>query len=281
MTIIVYPQQTTTASGSVTTTVSGSVTNATITGQGTTGSNPLFTVPNNENPISLPPYLQVARGLVSGASVVSLQGYNASIGTSFVPVWDANVAYVYPTSALTMTYASTATETLTMTVTGLDINYAIISDTVTFTASTTGTSGGVQFFRINNMTITSGTNAGNVTAKNGANTYAQINAGNGRTNWTLYTVPAGYTLYLTRAQAFTTNNGNNYATYNVYSQTITGGVTTSNNVLTAPFTPNYSSLRVAPRPYLQKTDIQWQLKQTAAAPGSIQLEGFLIATGTA
>jgi hypothetical protein len=236
---------------------------------------------STENTLSAPWYMQVARGLVPGASLVSLQGYAVSVGTSFVPLWDANTAYVYPTSALTMTYASTSAETVTYAVAGLDINYAPISDTVTFTASTTGVSGGVQFFRILSMTNTSGTNVGTVTAKNGATTYAQINAANGKTNWCLYTVPAGYTFYLTRAQAFSQNNGSQFATYNVYTQTVSGGITTSNNVLTAPFTQYYISTRVTPRPYPQKTDIQWQLKQSVTAPGSVQLEGVLILNGSA
>lgn len=37
-----------------------------------------------------------------------------------------------------------------------------------------------------------------------------------------------------------------------------------------------SSTRVVPRAYVEKTDVQWQLKQSNAAPGSIQLEGILI-----
>jgi hypothetical protein len=89
-------------------------------------------------------------------------------------------------------------------------------------------------------------------------------------------VPAGYTFYLERAQAFTTNNGNQFCTYRVWSRVFVGGVSTVNVVLNAPFTQAYSSTRVVPRPYAEKTDVQWQLMQSAAAPGSIQLEGILI-----
>jgi hypothetical protein len=35
-------------------------------------------------------------------------------------------------------------------------------------------------------------------------------------------------------------------------------------------------MRVVPRAYTEKTDIQWQLYQSNPAPGSIQLEGILV-----
>ena len=100
--------------------------------------------------------LQVARSQITGHSTVSIFGYQTAIPTSgFIPVWENATTYTYPTSALTMTYASTSSETLTMTVTGLDINYNQVSDTVTFAGSTSGTAtNGTAFFRINSITVT-------------------------------------------------------------------------------------------------------------------------------
>jgi len=228
--------------------------------------------------------LQVSRGQVAFHSLVSIQGYNASMPTSFRAPWELanSVAYVFPSSAVAMTFTSASSETLTMIVSGLDDTYTLKSATVTFTASTTGvvTSGTSTFFRINRMTITSGTSAGNITAANGGTTYAQINAGAGVSQAAIYTVPAGYTFNLYRAIAFSHNNGNANCTYRVYSQTISGGVTTPLIVLTAPFIATYTSTRVYPRPYVEKTDIQWQLNQSTVAPGSIQLEGVLIKNDT-
>lgn len=224
--------------------------------------------------------IQVSRGQISWHSVVNIQGYNAAQPTGFRAVWELSNtnAYVYPTSAVAMTFSSTLAETVTMTVFGLDANYVLKQAVVTFSNSTSGTvtSGTATFFRINAMQITSGTSVGNITAANDGTVYAQINAGTGRSQASIYTVPAGYTFFLTRAQAFTTNNGNNFCTYRVYSQTISGGVTTPNIVLSAPFTQSYTSSRVYPRPYVEKTDVQWQLSQSNPAPGSIQLEGLLI-----
>lgn len=224
--------------------------------------------------------LQVERGQVGWHSNVNVQGYNATHGDVFRAVWEKSndTAYVFPTSALAMTFSSTESETCTVRVFGLDANYVIKTATVTFSGSTTGvvTTGTDTFFRINAMQVTSGTTTGTLTAANGGTVYAQINAGAGRSQASIYTVPAGHTFYLTRAQAFTTNNGNQYCTYRVYSQTISGGITTPLIVLSAPFTQFYLSTRVVPRAYVEKTDVQWQLKQSTAAPGSIQLEGILV-----
>ena len=224
--------------------------------------------------------LQLARGQITWHSLVNIQGYNAAHGDVFRAVWEKSndTAYVFPSSAVVMTFSSTSSETCTVRVFGLDANYVIKTATVTFSGSTTGvvTSGTATFFRINAMQVSSGTTVGTLTAANGGVVYAQINAGTGRSQASIYTVPAGYTFYLTRAQAFTTNNGNQFCTYRVMSQTISGGVTTPTIVLSAPFTQAYSSTRIIPRPYPEKTDIEWQLKQSTAAPGSIQLEGILI-----
>lgn len=236
--------------------------------------------PDTQSTISADWEMQVARGKVPYATSVNIQGYNAAMPSAWRAAWElANTtAYVFPPSALPMTFSSTSTETITVRVDGLDDTYTIKTATVTFTASTTGvvTSGTSTFFRINRMVVTSGTAVGLVSATNNGVTYAVINDGNGISQASIYTVPAGYTFYLTRVNAYTTNNGTQHCTYRIYSQTISGGITTPNIVLTAPFVQSYATLRVTPRAYAEKTDIQWQLYQTNPAPGSIQLEGVLI-----
>lgn len=224
--------------------------------------------------------LQVGRGQIPGHSLVNVQGFNTAHGTTFRAVWEKSndTDYVYPSSSLTMSFTSSLSETLTLRVEGLDATYATKTATVTFSGGTTGTvtSGTADFFRINAMQVTSGTAADTIVATNNGTVYAQINPGTGRSQASIYTVPLGYTFYLTRAQAFTTNNGTQYCTYRVYSRTFVSGVSTPVIVLSAPFTQAYSSTRIVPRGYPEKTDIQWQLSQSNAAPGSIQLEGILI-----
>jgi hypothetical protein len=223
---------------------------------------------------------QVARGQIAYHSQVNVQGYNVAHGTTFRAVWEKSdtVDYVYPSASVQMAFTSTLAESVTLRVDGLDASCTAKSAIITFSASTTGvvTSGTDLFFRINAIQIVSGTSVGVITAANGGVTYAQINAGTGRSQASIYTVPLGFTFYLIRAQAFTTNNGTQFCTYRVWSQTISGGVATPSVVLNAPFTQSYSSTRIVARPYPEKTDIQWQLMQSNAAPGSVQLEGILV-----
>ena len=234
----------------------------------------------SEDKNSEPFDLQVGRGTIQGHSLVNIQGNNAAMPTSFRAAWElANTTdFAFPASALTMDFTSSSAETLTMRVEGLDANYEPKTATVTFSNSTTGvvSSGTAAFFRINALQVIKGTNVGAISATNGGTTYAQIAAGAGRSQASIYTVPAGHTFFLTRAQAFTTNNGGHYCTYRVWSRTFVDGVSTVNIVLAAPFTQFYSSTRIVARGYPEKTDVQWQLSQTQIAPGSVQLEGILI-----
>ena len=224
--------------------------------------------------------LQVERSKVPGVSAVNIQGYNAAMPTAWRAAWElANTAaWSYPSSNLAMTFTSTQAETLTLQVSGLGIDYTIKSATATFSNSNTAviTVGTNDFFRINRMQITKGTSAGGISANSNNTTYSYIGAGTGISQSSTYTVPAGYTFYLNRVNAYTTNNGNQYCSYRIYTQKYVNGVLTPQIVLTAPFTQSYSTLRVTPRAYTEKTDIQWQLYQTASAPGSIQLEGILV-----
>nr|DAL11093.1 MAG TPA_asm: hypothetical protein [Bacteriophage sp.] len=224
--------------------------------------------------------LQVGRGQITGHTLINVQGYNASQHTTFRAVWEKSdtTDYTYPAGSVTMAFTSSLAETLVMRVEGLDASYAPKTATVTFSGGTTGTvtTGTADFFRINAMQITQGSANDTIVATNGGVTYAQINPGLGRSQASIYTVPAGYTFFLTRAQAFTTNNGTQFCTYRVWSRVFVNGVSTPNIVLSAPFTQAYSSTRVVPRGYPEKTDIQWQLMQSNVAPGSVQLEGILI-----
>ena len=53
----------------------------------------------------------------------------------------------------------------------------------------------------------------------------------------------------------------------------TGLITT---ILQFPLTVDYLSRKVAPRPYNQKTDIQWQFTSTSTSQVGAQIEGYLI-----
>ena len=228
--------------------------------------------------------LQVSRNQITGHSVLNIFGYQASVTTTSIPVWENASVYTYPTSALTMTYASTASETLTMTVTGLDANYAVVTDTVTFTAGTSGTAtNGTQFFRINSMIVTStgtlgGTNVGTITAKNGSTTYAQIAIGVGKTQMAIYTVPAGFSFHLNRIDVFASNpytSANNLTFINWQQNPATK---VAFNVAQSPFISILDIHRQYPLIYTEKTDIQFRVNTSAGtyAVGAFG-EGVLVA----
>lgn len=225
-------------------------------------------------------FLQVERNKVPGVTAVNIQGYNSAMPSAWRAAWElANTtAWSYPSTAVNMAFTSTQVENIIVEVSGLDVNYNLKTATVTFANSNTGTvtTGTNSFFRINRMQVTKGTAIDGISATNGGVTYSYISNASGISQATTFTVPAGYTFFLTRVNAYTTNNGIQHCSYRIYTQKFVDGVLTPQTVLTAPFQQNYSTMRVVPRAYTEKTDIQWQLYQTNPAPGSIQLEGILV-----
>jgi hypothetical protein len=223
-------------------------------------------------------YLQIARGQVAGHSTVNVYGYQPLVGTDFIPIWENATQYTYPTSAVQMNLAGTVGDTASILITGLDANYLPISETLILNGSTSVPTT-KTYLRINSMQVTVGsaTNpAGVVTLKNLAGTviYAQINAGVGRTQSAIFTVPAGFTYFLQRVNIYTSLNGNKFVTYQNKTTSPTGVVTLTQQ---APFPVNYDALRVMPRPFAEKTDIQLQCKiDSGTGAVAISQEGVLI-----
>ena len=222
--------------------------------------------------------LQVARGQVDGHSTVNIYGYQPSVATTFIPVWENATAYTYPVAATQMNLAGSAGDTATITISGLDANYAIISENVVLNGATAVTTT-KSYFRINSMNVAVGsaTNpSGAVTLKDLTNTttYAKINAGVGRTQMGIYTVPAGYTFYLSRVDIYTSLNGNDFVTYQNKTTSSAGVVQVTQQ---APFAIGYHAQRVMPRPFTEKTDIQLQAKvNSGKSDVGIAQEGQLI-----
>lgn len=226
--------------------------------------------------------LQVARGQITGHSTVNIYGFQVSVTTTNIPVWEVAGAYAYPASATVMHLASSVNtgddlSGTTILIQGLDASYNVISETVALTGTTVAVTT-KSFLRISNMTVTAGAPTGTITLKNTANsvTYAQINPSIGRSQMAIYTVPAGYTFYLSRIDAYTSANGSS-ADWIQYRNVATSsaGVTTLSQQ--APFTNTYHAQRVMPRPFTEKTDIQLQAKTSANTYAvSIAAEGYLI-----
>jgi hypothetical protein len=246
-------------------------------------NNNVFSI--TEHSRSEPFDLQVARNLIKYHSQVNIFGYQTAVGTSQYAVWENVADYVFPVSAQTMNLVSTNNaDTATILINGLDSGYNIISETLVLTG-TTVVSTVNTYLRILNMSVSVGSStnpAGTVTLKNTAGTpntitYAQINAGVGATQMSVYTVPAGYTFYLSRIDASTSLNGNNAAYVNYRNKNVSSaGVVTYR--AQAAFTQNYRIQRVVALPFSEKTDIQFQCStSTSTAVVGIFAEGYLIA----
>lgn len=226
--------------------------------------------------------LQVARGQIMGHSTVNIYGFQVSVTTTNIPIWEVAGAYAYPASATTMNLVSTVNtgsdlSGTTILIQGLDANYAPISETLALTGTTVAVTT-KSYLRINSMLVNAGAPTGTITLKNLANsvTYAQINPSIGRSQMAVYTVPAGHTFYLSRIDAYTSANGSSadWIQYRNVSTTSSGVTSLTQQ---APFTNTYHAQRVMPRPFAEKTDIQLQAKTSANTYAvSIAAEGYLI-----
>ena len=234
--------------------------------------------------------LQVSRGQIAGHQTLNIFGYQAAVGNTAIPVWENATTYTYPTSASTLTVASSSTSDVSpaaVLVSGLDINFNPISEIVVLNGTSNVTTNN-SYFRVNSLLMTgvaSGqtSNAGTITAKQSSNILAQINAGIGKSQSTIYTVPAGYSFYLDLAEVNTANSytSSNIVTYKVQAKNNNTGVTLT--VLQQPFVSIYTANRASdPFIYTEKTDIQWQLVTSTATTiaAGVIIAGKLISNGS-
>ena len=246
-------------------------------------------------PVSSTPWsMQVSRGLISGVTAVNIFGASSNVGTTLVTLWENTgvTAYAFPAAAQLMNMASssaTDTGTAKVLVSGLDANWLPISGTVTLNGTSNVTTT-FLYLRVNSLIMVTPatgqtTNVGTITLKNtgGTVTYGQIAVGNGRSSVSYYSVPAGYTLYVTNINAYSGDaSGASYVNYRA--------ITTNNNVapantitaLTTTFNANYQVLRTNPFPYTQKSDVQWQFAVNSGTHSvGLILEAVLISNTAA
>jgi hypothetical protein len=217
--------------------------------------------------------IQISRGLIRGSEVRNIFGYQTAVTTNFIPAWEFVSTYAYPGSAITMTVtsASASDDGKTLVIQGLDANYAQITNTVTLNGggdvNTT-----IPFFRINDVILTSGTtNVGLITIQNTGKTvnYAGIRAGDGRSQASIYTVPAGKEFYLYRIDAFSNDSTSEKpALFRNFTRTASGQEYV---VARTTFANQMNIQRQIPFRYAEKSDIQFQLR---AGSGTHELNVF-------
>ena len=241
--------------------------------------------------------LQVSRGDIAFHQPVVIFGYSSSIGNTTTPqtIWEgANNAtqnnYVYPSSAVQMTLASTsASDTGIVFVAGLDKNFNLLSEYITLNG-TTGVTTVNSYYRINGLYSTSSVNVGTITIKNSGTTYGYINIGVGQSQMAVYTVPNGYTFYEAYIQANSTLANQavlfqEQRIYNIASIRVENGysITHNNNTIDygiSPFSTGFLDIPfTSPFPLSQGTDLQWQAKTNSGGINgavSVFVGGFLI-----
>jgi hypothetical protein len=167
--------------------------------------------------------LQLARGQVYNHSHVFKYGFNAAVGTTAETIWLQGGAYTWPSAAATLEITSSDTDddgnpegngAQTVVLEGLDANYAEITETVTLDGQTPVNTAN-QYLRLHRMYVaTAGsslTNEGVIYAATGDHTNgvpndattirSTIGANEGQTLHAFYTIPAGYTGYVTAVHA--------------------------------------------------------------------------------
>jgi hypothetical protein len=228
--------------------------------------------------------LQVARNQIMGHDHIDLFGYSTAVGsTAMGPLWEGLTGsggnYPFPGSAAQIVVvSSSASDTaVTMLISGLDANFAPITESVALNGTTNVTTV-KSFLRINSVVTTAGNAVGNVTFTSGATVIARVNAGIGQTQMSVYTVPAGYTLYITYFQG----DGNTTTTSGAFMNTrlrttlnpsgvvlISGQATYLNN-LTVPYG--------VPVQVTEKTDFEFQFQGSggAGARQNCYVGGYII-----
>ena len=213
----------------------------------------------------------VALGKSGGNSVRNIFGYNAAIGTTFVPGWELAADYPWLTAAATMTLRwNTADAGYTILIKGLDANYDEIQETITLTATPVTQTTQNEYLRINDLVTVAtpggayGNPANNIDLTNAANTetYARIRGGEGKNQASIYTVPRGYQLALLRISAFCASASLNNRTlsFRNVARLKTGVIL---RVAETEFLEQMNIDRQIPFVYDECTDIEFQLKGSA------------------
>ena len=223
--------------------------------------------------------LAVAQGKVPGVTGLSISGYRLSNTTTFLPAWEDGAYVYFPSAQVVRVWSDSASDTdVSVRIDGLDANYVQQTETVILNNGTTGVLTTKLFLRVNNLTLTRAPNNVGLLHAGSSDkviTLAYVgttaNYSAGRSQMTVYTVPAGYTFYLTQSNWYI--NANQPAAYRSWTQSPTGLV---NIVLTFPILDSYNSTKVVPRPYAEKTDIQWQASVPNNSAVGGQIEGYLI-----
>jgi len=220
--------------------------------------------------------LEIASERMPEVVPVNIFGFSRTVGTAFQTIWNDGGQYVHPSAAVQMSCVSTsASDTMTIVISGLDANYETIAEIVQINGTTPVTTTN-SFYRINSATILSGSNVGDITVSEGGTVYANIEATLGTTQACIYTVPADHSLYIFRISLTSgTVNSNKYITYRNRIDSSSGRIL---RVAEATFQLNMQTFdRQIPFRIAPKSDFQFEAKSSSGTNElSIFVEALLM-----
>jgi len=172
-------------------------------------------IDNKPRTSSMPYLYDIAEGNVPDHSAIRLFGYNGVVAAAWETVHAASTLRTYLTAAERLQVTSTDVDddgapvgdgARTVTIAGLDSDYDVLTETVTMNGQgnvlTTA-----SFLRVSSVTVATagdtGFNEGIITVSNNADSIVldQIDVQENASLSAAYTVPNGYTAYITQAMA--------------------------------------------------------------------------------
>jgi len=146
--------------------------------------------------------LKVSKGKVNGHHIEHKFGAVPSMAVNTTgSIWDVSDTF-YPWASfgsgvqLTIPAVASADDGLEVVLSGLDVNYKPITENIVVSSSTSTTTT-KTFLRVFRGVVTGDTsNDSNINVQAAGTTVLRITAGLGQTLMAVYTVPAGYTAYL-------------------------------------------------------------------------------------
>jgi len=233
--------------------------------------------------------LQLSRGQIADHKRLFQFGANTNIQTTTSTVWTGTTSnYVYPSAATVMTVSSSSasdaaagTGARTVFISGLDANYAEISETVTLNGQTAVNTVN-SYLRLFTMTVitagSGGTAVGTIYIGTGTVTtgvpaviYNLIPVGYNTDAQCVWTVPAGYTAYMTSCTWTAGNTTANLLITGALLSRVIGGVFIIESTCKFNVGNSFDRHFDTPIPFAEKTDLEMRIgSSTAGSAGTAE-----------
>jgi hypothetical protein len=242
--------------------------------------------------------LQVARGQIQGHEAFCQFGINSAVGATLETVWVGGDAYTFPSSATATTISSSnandtsdGTGARTVFVEGLNARYERVMETASLNGQT-GVTLTNQYLRVNKIIIltagSGGASAGSIFVGTGTVTTGvpavvlnRTGSSSNESESGFYSVPAGYSAYITRWTMSSSNNTANEATRFILRVRPFGGVFGYKAVYNIPGNGIYECEAAYPLPLQEKTDLEVMALATAGSSYvTTQLQIILVKNST-